>query len=89
VLFEHQHALDEPHLLGYAREFGLDAGGSATALRERTYAGIVDESKRAARKVGSRNARVLPQRHPLRGRANPREPHHAIDWLLEHGTASS
>jgi len=45
VLFEHQRALDERHLLGYGLDLGLDVNALATALREGTYAGIVAEQK--------------------------------------------
>jgi protein-disulfide isomerase len=90
VLFEHQRALDEPHLLGYARELGLDADALATALRERTYAGIVADVKEGGEESGIPGTPafflngILFEDEPTRENLT-----HAIDWLLEHGTASS
>ncbi len=86
TLFEHQRALDEAHLLGYARELGLDDAALADALREHTYAGIVEDVKQ-----GGEDSRipgtpafflngVLFEDEPTRENFA-----HAIDWLLEHG----
>ena len=88
MLYEHQQALDEPHLLGYARELGLDADALATALRERTYAGIIDDVKEGGEESGIPGTPafflndVLFEDEPTRENLT-----HAIDWLLKHGTA--
>ncbi len=90
MLYEHQHALDEPHLLGYARELGLDSDALATALRERTYAGIVADVKEGGEESGIPGTPafflndILFEDEPSRENLA-----HAIDWLLEHGTALS
>lgn len=90
MLYEHQQALDEPHLLGYARELGLDADALATALRERTYAGIIDDVKEGGEESGIPGTPafflndVLFEDEPTRANLT-----HAIDWLLKHGTAAS
>ncbi len=85
VLFEHQHALDEAHVLGYARELGLDAGELATSLRERTYAGIVGDIKEGGEESGIPGTPafflndVLFEEEPTRENLA-----HAIDWILDH-----
>jgi protein-disulfide isomerase len=85
LLFEHQHALDESHLLGYARDLGLDADELATALRERTYAGIVDDTKEGGEESGIPGTPafflndVLFEEEPTRENLA-----HAIDWILDH-----
>jgi protein-disulfide isomerase len=90
VLYEHQHALDERHLLGYARDLGLDTGELTTALRERTYAGIIDDVKQGGEESGIPGTPafflndILFEEEPTRENLA-----HAIDWLLKHGTATS
>jgi protein-disulfide isomerase len=88
VLYEHQHALQEPHLLGYARDLVLDADALAVALREQTYAPIVDEQKEG----GEESAIPATPAFFLNGvlfEDQPTEENfmHAIDWLLEHRDA--
>ncbi|HEX3464534.1 MAG TPA: thioredoxin domain-containing protein [Candidatus Elarobacter sp.] len=88
TLYEHQKALDEPHLLGYARELGLDPNALVTALRERTYAPLVEEQKESGEESGIPGTPafflngVLFEDDPTRENLAQ-----AIDWLLEHGTA--
>lgn len=88
VLYEHQRALDERHLLGYARDLGLDAHALATALRERTYAAIVAEQKEGGEESGIPGTPAFF----LNGILFEEEPTeqnlaHAVDWLLEHGSS--
>jgi protein-disulfide isomerase len=86
TLYEHQHALGEPHLLGYARALGLDDAALAEALREGTYAGIVDDVKQGGEDSGIPGTPafflngVLFEDEPTRDNLA-----HAIDWLLERG----
>jgi protein-disulfide isomerase len=88
TLYEHQRALDVRHLLGYARELGLDADALAAALRERTYAAIVAEQKEGGEESGIPGTPafflngVLFEEEPRRDNLG-----HAIDWLIEHGSA--
>ena len=87
TLYEHQRALDERHLLGYAHGMGLDAQALATALREQTYAPIVDEQKEG----GEESAIPGTPAFYLNGVLFEDEPTrenfaHAIDYLLEHGS---
>ena len=88
TLYEHQRALDVPHLLGYARDLGLDADALATALRERTYAPIIAEQKESGEASGIPGTPafflngVLFEDEPTRENLA-----HAIDWLLEYGAA--
>ncbi|HZX68576.1 MAG TPA: thioredoxin domain-containing protein [Candidatus Elarobacter sp.] len=90
VLFEHQRALDEPHLLGYARDLGLDAKALGTALREHTYAGIVEEMKEGGEASGIPGTPafflndILFEDEPSRENLSS-----AIDYLLEHGSATA
>jgi len=87
LLFEHQRALDVPHLLGYARELGLDADALAVALRERTYAAVIEEVKEGGEESGIPGTPafflngVLFEDEPSRENLG-----HAIEYLLEHGT---
>lgn len=83
LLFEHQRALDERHLLGYARDLGLDVSALATALREGTYAAIVAEQKESGEASGIPGTPAFF----LNGVLFEDEPTHAnfahaIDWLL-------
>jgi protein-disulfide isomerase len=86
TLFEHQRALDEPHLLGYARTLGLDDAALAHALREHTYAGIVEDVKQGGEESGIPGTPafflngVLFEDEPALANFT-----HAIDWLLERG----
>ena len=86
TLFEHQRALDVPHLLGYARALALDDVALAQALRDHTYAGIVEDVKQGGEESGIPGTPafflngVLFEDEPTRENLA-----HAIDWLLEHG----
>ena len=86
ALYEHQRALDVPHLLGYARTLGLDADALADALRDGTYAGIVEDVKQGGEDSGIPGTPalflngVLFEDEPTRENLT-----HAIDWLLERG----
>ena len=88
TLFEHQRALDVPHLLSYAKRLGLDADALATALREQTYRTVVDEVREGGDDVPIPGTPafflndVLFEDEPTAAAFS-----HAIDWLLEHGTA--
>ena len=88
LLFEHENALGESDLLAYGRELGLDAGELAVMLRDRTYAGIVDDVKEGGEQSGIPGTPafflndVLFEDEPTYENLA-----HAIDWLLEHGTA--
>jgi len=88
VLYEHQRALDERHLLGYARDLGLDANALATALREQTYAAIVAEQKEGGEESGIPGTPAFFLNGVL-FEDEPTEENfaHAVDWLLEHGSA--
>lgn len=46
MLFEHQHALEDEDLVGYARELGLDDGRVARELESGTYARAVRDDFR-------------------------------------------
>ncbi len=87
TLYEHQRALAERDLLGYAKDLGLDAGALATALREGTYRGIVEEQREGGDDVPIPGTPafflndVLFEEEP-----SVEQFSHAIDWLLEHGT---
>ncbi len=88
VLYEHQRALDVRHLLGYARELGLDADELETALRERTYEAIVAEQKEGGEESGIPGTPafflndILFEEEPT-----PENLSHAIDYLLKYGSA--
>jgi protein-disulfide isomerase len=88
LLFEHQRALGESNLLQYARDLGLDAGELATALRDHTYAGIVDDVKEGGEQsnIPGTPAFFL---NDLLFEDEPTYENlaHAVDWLLQHGTA--
>ncbi len=66
TLYEHQRALEEHHLLGYAKDLGLDPAALATALREQTY--------RAHRRGSPRRRR--------RGRRSPARPAFFLNDVL-------
>jgi protein-disulfide isomerase len=52
LLFEHQHALADDDLAGYARELGLDAEGFESELREGRHAARVREDMESGRRSG-------------------------------------
>ncbi len=87
TLYRHQDALAEADLARYARDVSLDADALATALREKTYAGIVDDTKQAGEDSGIPGTPafflngILFEDEPTRENFAS-----AIDWLLEHGT---
>jgi protein-disulfide isomerase len=88
TLFEHQRALDEQHLLGYARDLGLDAQALATALAEGTYAPVVAEQK----ETGEESEIPGTPAFFLNGILFDDEPTRenlgaAIQYLLAHGSA--
>jgi protein-disulfide isomerase len=90
VLYEHQGALDEPHLLGYARDLGLDAHALTTALREHTYAGIVEDVKEGGEASGIPGTPAFFLNDLLfEDEPSLENLTHAIDYLLEHGTATA
>ena len=86
MLYEHQQALDVPHLLDYARALHLDDAALAEALRDGTYAGIVEDVKQGGEDSGIPGTPafflngVLFEDDPTRENFA-----HAIDWLLERG----
>ncbi len=88
VLYEHQAALGERQLLRYAAELGLDADALATALREQTYRTVVDEVREGGDDAPIPGTPafflndVLFEEEPSIEAFS-----HAIDWLLEHGSA--
>lgn len=85
LLYARAKALDESDLLGYARELGLDADELATALRERTYAGLIEDVKDGGEASGIPGTPafflndVLFEDEPTDANLT-----HAIDWLLDH-----
>jgi len=88
TLFEHQRALDEPHLLGFARALGLDEAALAQALREHTYAGIVEDVKHGGEESGIPGSPAFFLNGVLfEDEPTPANFAHAVDWLLEHGDA--
>jgi protein-disulfide isomerase len=90
VLYEHQGALDEPHLLGYARDLGLDAQALTTALREHTYAGIVEDVKEGGEASGIPGTPAFFLNDLLfEDEPSLENLTHAIDYLLGHGTATA
>jgi protein-disulfide isomerase len=90
VLYEHQQALDEHHLLGYARDLGLDTNALTTALREHTYAGIVEDVKDGGEQSGIPGTPAFFLNDLLfEDEPSLENLTHAIDYLLEHGTANA
>jgi protein-disulfide isomerase len=87
VLFEHQRALDERHLIGYALDLGLDVNALATALRDGTYEGIVAEQKEGGEASGIPGTPafflndVLFEDDPMIENFSQ-----AIEYLLKHGS---
>lgn len=87
VLFEHQRALDTRHLFGYARDLGLDAAALEIALRDRTYAGIVEEQKESGEESGIPGTPAFFLNDVLfEDEASLANFSHAIDYLLKHGS---
>jgi len=88
VLYEHQRALKEPDLLKYARNLGLDADALAIALREGTYVPVVEEQKESGEESGIPGTPAFFLNDIL-FEDEPTEENlaHAIDWLLERGSA--
>ena len=85
MLFEHQRALDVRHLLGYARDLGLDPDALSIALRDRTYAGIVAEQKESGELSGIPGTPAFFLNGVLfEDEASFANLSHAIDYLLEH-----
>ncbi|MGD0053625.1 MAG: thioredoxin domain-containing protein, partial [Vulcanimicrobiaceae bacterium] len=86
LLYRHQDALDEPHLLRYAHDLGLDRDALAAALRDGTYRALVDEVKEGGEESGIPGTPafflngVLFEEEPTEANLA-----HAIDWLLAHG----
>jgi protein-disulfide isomerase len=88
LLYEHQHALGEADLLRYARELGLDADALAVVLREKTYAPVIEDVKEGGEESGIPGTPAFFLNDVL-FEDDPTEANlaHAIDWLLEHGSA--
>jgi protein-disulfide isomerase len=87
TLFEHQRALDVRHLLGYARDLGLDAEALAAALRDGTYAGIVAEQKESGEASGIPGTPAFFLNGVLfEDEATMANLSHAIDYLVKHGS---
>jgi protein-disulfide isomerase len=89
LLYEHQNALDEPHLLDYAKRLGLDQEALAVALREQTYRPLIDEIKEGAQESEIPGTpafflnEVLFEEDPSVESFSD-----AIDWLLAKGSVS-
>jgi protein-disulfide isomerase len=89
TLFEHQRALDARHLLGYARDVGLDADALAGALRDGTYAAIVAEQKESGEESGIPGTPAFFLNDVLfEEEATLENFSHAVDYLLQHGTVA-
>jgi protein-disulfide isomerase len=87
MLFEHQRALDERHLYGYARDLGLDPEALAAALRDGTYAGVVAEQKESGEESGIPGTPAFFLNDVLfEDEATFANLSHAIDYLLQHGS---
>jgi protein-disulfide isomerase len=89
LLYEHQDALDEASLLRYARTLGLDADALALALREQTYRAVIDDVKEGAEEscipgtpAFFLNGVLFEDEESVENFSA------AIDWLLEHGSAT-
>jgi protein-disulfide isomerase len=89
ALFEHQDAIEESHLLTYAKGLGLDPDALALALREQTYRSLIDEVKESGEESGMSgtpafflNGVLFEDEESVEGFSE------AIDWLLEHGNVS-
>jgi protein-disulfide isomerase len=89
ALYERDRPLDDRFVAECVTRIGLDAEALRTALREQTYRPIVDEQKEGGEDSGIPGTPafflngVLYEDEPtLENLAS------AIDWLLEHGTAT-
>ncbi len=88
-LFEHQDQLDVPHLAMHVRALGLDPYALEIALREQTYAPIVEEMKEGGEEAGIPGTPALFLNGVLFEEAATLENlTRAVDWLLEHGVVS-
>jgi protein-disulfide isomerase len=87
TLYEHQRALDVRHLLGYARDLGLDPEALEIALRDGTYAGIVAEQKESGAESGIPGTPAFFLNDILfEEDASFANLSHAIDYLRKHGS---
>jgi len=87
TLFEHQRALDVRHLLGYARDLGLDPAALEVALRDGTYAPIVAEQKESGEESGIPGTPAFFVNAILfEAEATVANLSHAIDYVLKHGS---
>jgi protein-disulfide isomerase len=87
ALYEHQRALDVRHLLGYARDLGLDPEALEIALRDGTYAGIVAEQKESGEESGIPGTPAFFLNDVLfEEDASFANLSHAIDYLRKHGS---
>ena len=90
ALFTHEQALERADLERHATQLGLDAAALARALRDRTYAGIVEEQKEGGEDSGLPGTPAFF----INGVLFEEEPtveafSEAFDWLLEHGGAEA
>lgn len=89
MLYEHQNALDEPHLLGYAKRLGLDAKALSVALSEQTYRPLIDEIKEGAQESEIPGTPAFFLNDVLfEDDPSVESFSNAIDWLLEKGSLS-
>ncbi|MBV8579733.1 MAG: thioredoxin domain-containing protein [Candidatus Eremiobacteraeota bacterium] len=87
TLFEHQRALDVSNLLEYARHLKLDPEALAVALREHTYAAIVEEQKEGGDESGIPGTPAFFLNDVLfEDEASYENLSGAIDYLLKHGS---
>ena len=87
MLYEHQHALDEPHLLDYAKRLGLDDRALSLALREQTYRPLIDEIKEGAQESEIPGTPAFFLNDVLfEDDPSVESFSDAIDWLLEKGS---
>jgi protein-disulfide isomerase len=90
TLYEHQKALDEKHLVGYATQLGLKGDELTAALRDQRYRPIIEEVKEGGEASGIPGTPafflngVLFEDEPTEANLS-----HAVTWLLEHGSAVS
>jgi protein-disulfide isomerase len=85
MLFEHQRALDLPHLLGYAKSLGLNPEALVVALREGTFRPRIqqqilggEESGVAGTPTFFINDVMFPEQPTVETFSA------AFDWILEH-----
>ena len=89
MLFEHQRALDVPHLVRYARDLGLPADELETALRDGTYAGIVQDQKDSANDLIPGTPAFFLNDVLFEDEPTEENLASAIEYVLQHGTASN